>query len=187
MLSDAQAIESDGFDLDINTHDLVAVVTPIVTMMDRVSERHPLILTVPHHPVPIRADAERLQRVLENLVSNAIKYSPGGGAVEVSMDVDGEHAVLRVRDHGIGIAADVVPRIFDRSYRAPDAGRHAPGLGLGLSIAAEVVHRHGGTITAVAAQSGGTVFEVRLPISPTGGLAAGRNGHTWCASPATPV
>jgi signal transduction histidine kinase len=63
MLSDAQAIESDGFDLDIGSHDLVQVITPIVSMMDRASERHPLILTVPHHPVVIRADAERLQRV----------------------------------------------------------------------------------------------------------------------------
>ena len=79
MLSDAQALESDGFDLDIGTHDLVQVITPIVSMMDRASERHPLILTVPHHPDVIRADAERLQRVVENLISNAIKYSPSGG------------------------------------------------------------------------------------------------------------
>ncbi len=184
MLSDAQALESDGFDLDIDTHDLVAVVTPIVTMMDRASERHPLILTLPHHPVVIRADAERLQRVVENLVGNAIKYSPAGGAVEVSMEVDGEHAVLRVRDHGIGIAADVLPRIFDRSYRAPGADRYAPGLGLGLSIAAEVVTRHGGTITAVPAQSGGTVFEVRLPMGPPDRLLSETNAHARDSSTA---
>ena len=166
MLSDIQAIESNGFALDVGSHDLTAIVTPIVTMMDKTSERHPLILRLPHHPVVIRADADRMQRVLENLISNAIKYSPAGGAVEVSVDVDAEQAVLRVRDHGIGIPPDVLPHIFERSYRAPDAGRHAPGLGLGLSIAGEVVQRHGGTITAAPAPSGGTVFEVRFPLRP---------------------
>lgn len=185
MLSDAQALESDGFDLDIGTHDLVAVITPIVSMMDRASERHPLILTAPHHPVVVRADAERLQRVVENLISNAIKYSPAGGAVEVSIEVDTGHAVMRVRDHGVGIAADALPQIFNRSYRAPGAGNYAPGLGLGLSIAAEVVQRHGGHITAVPMHSGGTVFEVRLPIGPMNRLAAGTNEHTWCDASAT--
>lgn len=167
MLSDAQAIESDGFELDIASHDLTAVVKPIVTMMDRASGRHPVVLLMDDQPIVVRADAERVQRVLENLLSNAIKYSPAGGAVEVSVDADGAFARLRVRDHGIGIAPDVMPHIFERSYRAPDADAHAPGLGLGLSIAAEVVHRHGGTITAAPADSGGTIFEVRLPLAPT--------------------
>jgi signal transduction histidine kinase len=133
-------------------------------MMDRASERHPLVLTLPPHPVVIHADADRVQRVVENLIGNAIKYSPAGGPVEVSVGVVAEHGVLRVRDYGIGIPPAVLPHIFVRSYRAPGAGAHAPGLGLGLTIAAEVVHRHGGTITAVAAESAGTVFEVRLPL-----------------------
>jgi signal transduction histidine kinase len=185
MLSDAQALESDGFGLDIGTHDLVKVITPIVTMMDRASERHPLILTLPNHPVVVRVDAERLQRVLENLISNAIKYSPQGGAIEVCVCMEGAHAVIRVRDRGIGIAPDVLPQIFNRSYRAPDASRHAPGLGLGLSIAAEVVHRHGGTIVALPVPSGGTTFEVRLPAGPLSTLMSGRNEHSWSES--TPI
>jgi two-component system sensor histidine kinase MprB len=101
--------------------------------------------------------------VLENLINNAIKYSPDGGAVEVSVEVDGGEAILLVRDHGIGISPDALPRIFDRSYRAPEAAARAPGLGLGLSIAAQVVTRHGGTIGAAAAEGGGTILTVRLP------------------------
>ncbi|HXW08250.1 MAG TPA: sensor histidine kinase, partial [Vicinamibacterales bacterium] len=68
-----------------------------------------------------------------------------------------------VRDYGIGIAPDALPRIFDRSYRGPEAAAHATGLGLGLTIAAEIVTRHGGTIAATPADGRGTVFTVRLP------------------------
>lgn len=167
MLSDARAMESDDFKIDVNPCDLAKVVAPIVTMMDRASERHPLILTLPARAVTIDADAERIQRVLENLISNAIKYSPNGGGIEISVDVDREYGVLQVRDHGIGISDEVLPHIFARSYRAPGASQYAPGLGLGLSIAAEVIHRHRGTIVAVPADGGGTVFVVRVPLAPT--------------------
>jgi signal transduction histidine kinase len=163
MLSDAQALEADGFGLTIAAHDLRRLVSPIAQMMDRFSDRHPVVVRVPEHPVIIEADADRLQRVLENLINNAIKYSPDGGAVEVSVEVDGGEAILLVRDHGIGISPDALPRIFDRSYRAPEAAARAPGLGLGLSIAAQVVTRHGGTIGAAAAEGGGTILTVRLP------------------------
>lgn len=165
MLADAQALESDGFDLNVAVHDLRTLVAPVVQMMDRFSDRHPVVLAVPETAVMIRADAERLQRVLENLVNNAIKYSPDGGAVEVSVALERDHAVLRVRDYGIGISRDALPRIFDRSYRAPEAAAHAPGLGLGLSIAAQVVQRHGGTIDAAAADGSGTLVSVHLPLA----------------------
>lgn len=165
MLADAQALESDGFDLDVAAHDLRTLVAPIVDMMDRFSERHPVVLDLPEQPVIVTADADRLQRVIENLVNNAIKYSPDGGAVEVSVALEAEQAVIRVRDHGIGISPDALPRIFDRSYRAPEAAAHAPGLGLGLSIAAQVVRRHGGTLVAAAAEGSGTLVSVRLPLA----------------------
>ena len=164
-LSDAQALESAEFDLRVETRDLCALVTPIAAMMDRFSERHPVVLSLPECPVWIRADADRLQRVVENLVSNAIKYSPEGGAVEITAVTEDGHAVLRVRDYGIGIPPDALPRIFDRAFRAPEAASSAPGLGLGLTIAAQVVARHGGTIEATAAQGAGTVFTVRLPLA----------------------
>jgi signal transduction histidine kinase len=85
----------------------------------------------------------------------------------VSVTVEGNQAVLRVRDYGIGIASDVLPHIFERSYRAPEAAAHAPGLGLGLSIAAQVVALHDGTIQAAAADGPGTVVSVRLPLAST--------------------
>lgn len=165
-LADARALESDGFDLDVALHDLRTLVAPIVEMMDRVSERHPVVLEAPERAVLVIADADRLQRVIENLVSNAIKYSPEGGAIEVSVALEAGQAVIRVRDYGIGISPDALPRIFDRSYRAPEAAAHAPGLGLGLSIAAQVVQRHGGRIDAAAAPAAGTLVSIWLPLAP---------------------
>jgi signal transduction histidine kinase len=165
MFSDARALESDVLGLALQTHDLRSLVSPIVQMMDRFSERHPVMLSVPEDPVLVRADADRLQRGLENLVNNAIKYSPAGGAVEVSVVSEGDEAVLRVRDYGIGISQDALPRIFERSFRAPEAAAHAPGVGLGLSIAAQVVAKHGGTISASPAHGGGTCMVVRLPLA----------------------
>lgn len=161
-LSDAQALASDGLELRLETHDLRTLVSPIVTMMDRLSERHQVDLAAPDYPVLVEADGDRLQRVIENLVNNGIKYSPEGGAVNVSVAIDGDHALLAVRDHGIGISPEALPRIFETSYRAPEAAAHAPGLGLGLSIAAQVVVRHGGTISAAPAEGVGTVVSVRL-------------------------
>lgn len=163
-LSDAQALESEGFGLTLATHDLRALVVPIVEMMDRLSDRHPVVMAIPDSAVMVRADADRLQRVLENLVNNAIKYSPQGGAVEVSVAVDAGDATFSVRDHGIGISPSALPLIFDRAYRAPEAAAQAPGLGLGLSIAAQVVQRHGGSIAAAAAEAVGTIVTVRLPL-----------------------
>ena len=164
LLADAQSLDEEHLDLALTSHDLRSLVAPIVQMMDRFSERHPVLLFVPDRSVVVRADGGRLQRVIENLVNNAIKYSPSGGAVEVTVDTQGDEAILRVRDHGIGISADALPRIFERAFRAPEAALHAPGLGLGLSIAAQVVQQHGGAISAHRADGAGTCVVVRLPL-----------------------
>ncbi|HEX6975677.1 MAG TPA: HAMP domain-containing sensor histidine kinase [Vicinamibacterales bacterium] len=168
LLSDVQALESGGLQLRVAPHDVRALVKPIVLMMERFSERHSLRLVLPEMAVPIEGDADRLQRVIENLVNNAIKYSPNGGPVVISVSSEGREAVIRVRDHGIGIAPDALPRIFDHSYRAPEAAAHAPGLGLGLSIAAQLVAAHRGRIDAAPAEGGGTLVSVRLPLAQAG-------------------
>lgn len=109
-------------------------------------------------------DADRLGRVVENLIANALKYSPAGGAIEVWLGMEDGCAVLRVRDHGIGIPRAARERLFSLGYRAPEAEEIAPGLGLGLFTAAEIIGRHGGTISADNADGGGAVFTVRLPL-----------------------
>ena len=109
--------------------------------------------------VIVRGDADRLQRAVANILDNAVKWSPPGAAVEVDV---GPHGVL-VRDHGPGIAPDDLPYVFDRFYRAP-AARGTPGSGLGLAIVRRVAELHGGSVTAEAAEGGGTL--VRLQLAP---------------------
>jgi signal transduction histidine kinase len=164
-LADAQALESQDFALRRDVLDLRALVRPIVEMMDRFSDRHPIVLDAPDDPVHVDVDGERFQRVLENLINNAIKYSPEGGTVELSISTAGGLALIRVRDYGIGISSEALPRIFDASYRAREATACAPGLGLGLSIASQVIARHGGTIEAAPADERGTTVTVRLPLA----------------------
>lgn len=167
-LTDAQAVDTEGLHLNLAECDLRELVSPVAHMMDRLSDRHPVVLAMPDAPMTVRCDADRLQRVLENLLNNAIKYSPDGGAVEVSIAAEGGAAVLRVRDYGIGISPEALPRIFERSYRAPEAAATAPGLGLGLNIAAHVIDRHGGTIHAEPTDGAGTVVSIRLPLATRG-------------------
>lgn len=164
-LADAKSIEQHTLSLELRPLDLRAVVEPLVKMLDRVSETHPIALAMDANRLLVKGDADRLGRVVENLITNAIKYSPGGGAVEVCVHQHGEDVVLTVRDHGIGVSDEIRDRLFEMGFRAPEAVRVAPGLGLGLYTAAEVIRRHGGSIAAAPADGGGAVFTVRLPLA----------------------
>jgi signal transduction histidine kinase len=114
----------------------------------------------------IDVDPMRLAQVVSNLVTNAAKYTPPHGAIEITGQRRGQDAILRVRDTGIGIAEDMLPRIFDSFVQAPQAiDRASGGLGLGLTIVKNFVELHGGKVTAMSHGSGtGSVFEVQLPL-----------------------
>lgn len=163
-LADARSIHDDSLELTWRIVDLREVVTPIVTMLDRTSDRHPIAFAVSDEPLVARCDPERLGRVVENLLSNAIKYSPNGGTIEVALLADGDHAALSVRDYGIGIPREFRGRLFTSGFRAPGAIHVAPGLGLGLHIASEIVRHHGGRIDVIDPPGGGTQFTVHIPI-----------------------
>jgi PAS domain S-box-containing protein len=116
-------------------------------------------------PGMVAGDASRLQQVLWNLLSNALKFTPRGGAVTVSVQREGEQIAIRVRDSGIGIAPTFLNHVFER-FRQADATttREHGGLGLGLSIVKHLVEQHGGTISVASAGEGhGACFTLRLP------------------------
>ena len=116
----------------------------------------------------IAGDARMLQRLLANLLDNAIKYTPTGGKVEVSLAATaGQGATLTVKDTGIGISAADLPRIFERFYRG-DRSRSEAGTGLGLSLARAIARAHGGEITVESRPGEGSVFVVTLPASGKG-------------------
>ena len=110
----------------------------------------------------IHADRTQIERLLSNLLGNAIKYTPAGGSVKVSLRPEGERVLLIVEDTGVGIAPDHLPHIFDRFYRVPSADPEK-GLGLGLSFVAWIVKAHGGTIEVESELQKGTRFIVSLP------------------------
>src|SRR5262249_7985157 len=111
----------------------------------------------------ITADPDRLEQVIENLVANALRHTPAGGAIELSAAMDGETLVAGVADSGEGIAAEHLPHVFELFYRGDAAGAGAPaGSGRGLSIAKAIVERHRGSIRAASAP-GRTVFTLLLP------------------------
>jgi signal transduction histidine kinase len=119
-------------------------------------------------PVPFVGDPERLQQVVWNLLTNAIKFTPSGGSVRIETWQDGGMVHVQVRDNGIGIATDFLPHVFER-FRQADGGigRSHGGLGLGLSIVKHVVEAHGGEVEAASAGRGqGATFTVKLPVLP---------------------
>lgn len=113
----------------------------------------------------VQGDADRLNQLLLILVDNALKYTPPGGEVALSLTRGGGLAVLKVADTGIGIAPEDLPHIFERFYRADKArARDQAGTGLGLSIARWIIERHGGQIEVDSAPGRGTIFTVKLPL-----------------------
>jgi signal transduction histidine kinase len=109
----------------------------------------------------------QIERLLSNLLSNALKYTPEGGTITVTLEDHPAEILMRVSDTGVGISPDHLPHIFDRFYRVPNdgGGDKDPerGLGLGLSFVAWIVKAHRGTIDVKSTEGKGTTFEIRLP------------------------
>ncbi len=124
---------------------------------------------IPPSPVRLAVDRHRIKEMLLNLVTNAIKYTPQGGSVSLSLSEEDDAVVMSVRDSGIGIAPGDLPHIFERFWRADPARSRTgdrPGTGLGLAITKWIAEAHGGTITVQSRPGRGTAFVVRLPKSP---------------------
>ncbi len=119
---------------------------------------------VPDTPIVIEADAQRVDQILVNLLSNASKFTPSGGTIQLSVTVEDDMAAIRVEDDGVGIAPEVLPRIFELFTREDHA--HAPdGLGVGLTVVRNLVELHGGFVEGRSPGRGcGSVFTVRLPL-----------------------
>ncbi len=113
--------------------------------------------------VIIRADKDKIRRMLFNILDNAVKYTPGGGRVDVGLNTKSGHAEVRIADTGIGISPQNLQRIFDRLFQV-DPSRHQDGVGLGLSIARVIADAHGGTIAVDSTPGQGTVFTVSFDL-----------------------
>jgi PAS domain S-box-containing protein len=184
-------VEDRGTPQSTDLVDLASVVDTATGVLAPVAERRDVLLELqvsesvatdrPH----VLGDRLQLERVVLNLGDNAVKFTPPGGRVDLTLAVEGGWVVLAVRDTGIGVPRHEQERLFDRFFRSSLAQLHAiPGSGLGLSIAASIVSQHGGTIRVTSETGEGSTFEVRLPVvGPAGEPAAdasyaGRQGAT---------
>ena len=122
-----------------------------------------LDLSVPDGPLPFPGYRERLQRIVGNLLDNAIKFTPEGGSISLALERDGVGVLLRVSDTGCGIAPEDLPHVFRRFWRA-DASRSLPGNGLGLALVKALVSSYGGEVRCESELGRGTRFTVELPV-----------------------
>jgi signal transduction histidine kinase len=118
---------------------------------------------------PIQGDRARLAQLIDNLISNAIKFTPEGGRVDVRVRADATHAIVEVSDNGIGIREDEIPQLFTRFFRAQSATNHSiSGTGLGLAIAKSIADAHGGSIEVESKLGEGTTMRLLLPLDGGG-------------------
>jgi two-component system sensor histidine kinase VicK len=158
-------IDSDKMDWHFEPVSLKDILSKVrdALLLEAGRHDHTLSLDLDMALPPVRADKERIEQVFINLISNALKYTPDGGHVGVSAALEGKHAVVMVRDDGIGIPEADRARIFERFYRVDKArSREMGGTGLGLSIAHDIITKHGGTITIDSSIGKGTTVTVRL-------------------------
>lgn len=151
---------------DRRSFDLVPMLAAVAEAFSAMAREQSVTLEA-DLPAHLRMDGDvfRLRQVLDNVVSNAVKYTPGGGSVKITAALDDDTAVIVVTDTGIGIASEDLEHVFDPLFRSTRAQEHAPGTGLGLGIAREIVTAHGGTLTITSEPGHGTTVALRLPCS----------------------
>ncbi len=164
-LLDVSRLQQGRVEMRLAEVDLADVVREVAERMQILSKGNHIETKI-EGIAPIVADRDRIEQVLENLIGNAIKYSPENGPVEMSLHASGASATVSVRDEGIGVAPGEVEKIFGLFYRSPDPrADHVGGLGLGLYISREIVSRHHGRLWAERNAGVGTTFHVTLPLA----------------------
>ena len=164
-LMDVSKIQAEKLEYTWKMVDIDRLVKKVITAVQQTNGQHTIVV---HGTIgaKIRADQTRLEQVLANLLTNALKYSPQATQVEVSLATENDHVLIKVRDYGLGIPAEERESIFGRFYRADTAwSRAISGMGMGLYIAREIVEKHGGRIYVESTIGEGSTFYVELPFT----------------------
>ena len=164
---DISRIQLGRLSIDRAPLDLSALARRVVADSQPLLVLHTVELQAPEGAMPIVGDELRLEQALQNLVQNALKYSPSGGAVQVAVLRRGQHACVSVSDQGIGIPPASLPHLFQRFYRASNVDeQHISGMGIGLYLVKEIVALHGGSIEVESVEGQGSTFTLSLPLDP---------------------
>ena len=167
-LLDVVRLQAGRLVLSRESIDLVDITRRVIEQMGQRSDRHQLTLSTSFSHLQAQVDAGRIEQVLANLLINAIKYSPAGGSVEVTLQLlpGGQEALISIRDQGIGIPQAEQAHLFGRFVRASNSQAHGiSGTGLGLYLCRELVKQHGGDIWFESTEGAGSTFFLRLPLS----------------------
>lgn len=152
-------------ELTLGPTDLVVLVREAAADQQRTTARHQLRVVSDQESLTGLWDAARLERVIGNLLGNAIRYSTSGGEIVLSVAREREHARFSVRDNGVGIPAADLPHIFERFRRGSNVAGRIAGTGIGLAAVKQIVEQHGGTVTVESVEGSGTTVTVRLPLA----------------------
>jgi PAS domain S-box-containing protein len=176
-LLDLSRIQAGSLSLARERFDLTALMREVADEFRPVLERHSLTLSAPDEPTLISGDMLRLRHTLQQLIQNAISYSPRGGPIEVRIQPQPEQICLSVSDQGIGVPAAAQKQIFERFYRAGNVNpSQISGFGVGLYVVHEIVTRHGGTVSVSSAEGQGSTFTICLPRNEQAGEPAAEAG-----------
>jgi len=162
-LLDRSRIEGGQLELRVVEYDARSIAQDAFNLFSTASTSHTLVLNVPDSQVPVRCDPFRIEQVLNNLISNAIKYSPAGGNIELSLEESPDDVQFQVSDQGMGIPEEELPYIFEPFRRVKSAKADIPGVGLGLSVVRRIIQAHSGRIEVHSLLGKGTTFRVHLP------------------------
>ena len=162
-------IDNETSHLDVELINFTAFITFILNRFDKMKsqdeeKKYELVRDYPINSVWIEIDTDKMTQVIDNILNNAIKYSPDGGKITVNMKTTDDQMILSISDQGLGIPKEDLPKIFDRFYRVDKARSRAQGgTGLGLAIAKEIVKQHNGFIWAKSEYGKGSTFTIVLP------------------------
>ena len=162
-------IDNESSHLDVELINFTAFITFILNRFDKMrsqddEKKYELVRDYPINSVWIEIDTDKMTQVIDNILNNAIKYSPDGGKITVSMKTTDDQMILSISDQGLGIPKQDLPKIFDRFYRVDQARSRAQGgTGLGLAIAKEIIKQHKGFIWAKSEYGKGSTFTIVLP------------------------
>jgi PAS domain S-box-containing protein len=164
-LLDISRLESGQLSIERAPLDLAALARRVVDEIRPATDGRAIELVAPAEPLPVIGDELRLEQVLQNLIQNALKYSPDGQPIRVQVEQRSNRAAVSVTDRGIGIPAAALPRLFGRFYRAPNAeAQQISGMGVGLYVVKEIVTLHGGEIGVESVEGQGSTFTISLPL-----------------------
>jgi PAS domain S-box-containing protein len=165
-LLDLSRLETGQLSIERVPLDLVALMRRVCDEVVPGLDEHTLSFSAPPEPLPIQGDELRLEQVLQNLIQNALKYSPRGGEIGVRIARRDEYACIDISDQGIGIPQAALPRLFTRFYRASNVNpQHISGMGVGLYVVKEIVALHGGKVGVTSQEGVGSTFTICLPLS----------------------